>query len=195
MKLLSTTIGVAAITLLAAVPARAGGATSTTSAVDLYPTSSTSTLTQVDGAWSTLVRNDSGASATFHTTELQPGNAVTLWAVVFNNPSACNSGHFGLRCGPGDLGRQETEASIVYVAGHLIGGDGVGDFGGHLTLGDTSGALFGPGLINPTGADIHLLVRDNGTADPSLMPDQIHSFGTCNTVCQFVQVSAHEAAH
>lgn len=193
MKAIRTAAALAAATVLTALPAQAGAARSTTRPVFMFPSSTTTTLTQVAGASSTLVRTDSGVTLTLHTSELQPGDAVTVWWVVFNNPSACDAGHFGLHCGPGDLGRPQTGASVLYAAGHVMGADGVGDFGGHLSVGDTSGALFGPGLTNPAGADIHLVVHDHGPADPALMPDEIHSFGVCDTTCTDVQVSVHEA--
>lgn len=193
MKAVTAAAVVAAATVIAAVPAQAGAATSSTRAVFLFPSSTTTTLTQVAGASSTVVRNAGGATLTLRTSELLAGDAVTVWWVVFNNPSACTSGHFGLHCGPGDLGRPQTGASVLYAAGHVIGSSGVGDFGGRLRVGDTSGALFGPGLTNPAGADIHLVVHDHGPADPALLPDEIHSFGVCNTTCHDVQVSVHEA--
>lgn len=193
MKVVTAAFALAAATVVTAVPARAAAATSSTSAVFRFPSPTTTTLTQVAGARSTVVRNAGGATMTLHTGELHTGDAVTVWWVVFNHPSACTSGHFGLHCGPGDLGRPETGASVLYAAGHVIGGDGVGDFGGRLRVGDTSGALFGPGLTNPADADIHLVVHDHGPADPALLPDEIHSFGVCNTTCHDVQVSVHEA--
>lgn len=193
MRAVRSAVALAAAPVIFAMPAHAGAASSTTRAVFMFPSSTTTTLTQVAGASSTLVRNGSGVAMTLRTSELRPGDAVTVWWVVFNNPSACTAGHFGLHCGPGDLGRPETGASVLYAAGHVIGGDGTGDFGGHLPVGDTSGALFGPGLTNPAGADIHLVVHDHGSADPALMPDEIHSFGVCNPTCTDVQVSVHEA--
>jgi hypothetical protein len=64
---------------------------------------------------------------------------------------------------------------------------GEGDVLGHLATGDTEGALFGPGLINPTTAEIHLVVRDHGPKqDPS---QEIHSFGACNPTCTDIQFS------
>lgn len=105
----------------------------------------------VPGAWSTLVTSDAGASMDLHTSGLPAGDAVTVWWVVFNHPELCRHGALGLRCGEGDLGEPSVEASVLFAAGHVIGGSGVGDYGAHLSVGDTAGALFGPGLTNPTG--------------------------------------------
>lgn len=160
---------------------------------DIAPVISFSTSAPVPGAWSALVRTDSGVTMSLHTSQLGAGDAVTVWWVVFNNPTSCSHGVSGVRCGAGDLSVPATHASVIYAAGHVIGQDGVGDYGARLNVGDTSGALFGPGLVDPAGADVHLIVRDHGPADPSLMPAQIHSFDICNGSCTNVQHSQHES--
>jgi hypothetical protein len=169
----------------------AAEATSGTSVVQRFSDGSV-----VAGAWSSLVTNVSGASMTLHTSGMAPGDVVTIWWVVFNAPQNCTHGEGPYRCGPGDLppygGDGSAEPSVLYATGHVIGGSGVGNFGAHLTAGDTAGALFGPGLTNPLGADIHLVVHDHGPADPAIVAQQIHSFGVCNLVCTDVQFSVHE---
>jgi len=127
-----------------------------------------------------------------------PGDAVTVWWVVFNHPENCrvklDNPSFPFRCGETDLSRPGVEASVLYAAGHVVGGSGKAGFGAHLAVGDTTGALFGPGLEPPqlTVADVHLVVHDHGPADPGLMPAQIHSFDVCNTACTDVQASVHQ---
>jgi hypothetical protein len=81
---------------------------------------------------------------------------------------------------------------VLYATGHVIGGSGTASYGAHLAVGDTSGALFGPGLTNPLGAEIHLVVHDHGPADPAIVAAEIRSFGVCNLVCTDVQFSVHE---
>ena len=49
-----------------------------------------------------------------------------------------------------------------------------------------------PGLTNPLGADIHLVLHDHGPVDPAIVAAEIHSFGVCNLVCTNVQFSVHE---
>jgi hypothetical protein len=82
--------------------------------------------------------------------------------VIFNHPEFCSHGAFGLRCGEGDLDVEDVQASVVYGAGHVIGASGKASYGAYLGVGDTSGALFGPGLLYPRSADIHLIVHDHG---------------------------------
>lgn len=164
----------------------------------------------VPGAWSKLTRNDSGVSATIHTSKLPAGHAVTVWWVVFNHPEHCTHGSGTALCGAGDLlllgGDPQVEGTVLYAAGHVIGGSGVGNYGAHLSVGDTSGVLLGvgPGLTNPQGAEIHLVVRSHGPAIPELVEEQISTFGAgCNNVppgtgtpgpntCVDLQFAVHE---
>jgi hypothetical protein len=150
----------------------------------------------VPGAWSALVTNSAGASMTLHTTGLTPGDAVTVWWVIFNAPQNCTHGEGPYRCGPGDLppygGDGSAQPSVLYATGHVIGGTGTANFGAHLSVDATSGALFGPGLTNPLGADIHLVLHDHGPVDPAIVADEVHSFGVCNLVCTDAQFSVHE---
>ncbi len=164
---------------------------------DVIPVRFFSDGSAVPGSSSTLVRTNSWISFTLHTNGLPAGDAVTIWFVIFNHPEFCTVGvpAFGLRCGAGDFSNPKVQVSIMYAAGHVIGGDGQANYGAHLKIGEfTRQVIFGPGLINPLGADIHLIVHDHGPADPSLMPGEIHTFDICNPTCTDVQFAAHEAA-
>lgn len=137
----------------------------------------------VEGAHATLVTNDSGAAMSLHTSGLTPGHAVTVWWVIFNFPEHCTHGIPGLsHCGEEDLhifgGDPSIQTTVAYAAGHVIGGSGRGNYGGSLTVGDTSGVTFGgPGLLAPRDAEIHLVVRTHGPAIPGLVHEQIRTFG------------------
>lgn len=142
----------------------------------------------IPGSSSLLVRNDSGATMTIHTSALAPG-AYTAWWAVFNNPGAC--------VGPCDLpdllGNPAVQPSLLFGSGHVIGTSGIGNFGSWLGKGDTSGARFGPGLLYPRTAEIHVVVRSHGPAIPELLSEQLHSFnGGCPpNACSNVQAGAH----
>lgn len=144
---------------------------------------------------SSLTRDASGVSMSLHTTRLSPDHAVTVWWVVFNHPEHCrtklDNPAFPFRCGEPDLSNPDAHPSVLYAAGHVIGGDGTASYRARLTAGDATGAGLEPSQIN--SADIHLVLHDHGPADPSLMPDQIRSFDVCNTTCVDVQASVHEA--
>lgn len=136
----------------------------------------------IAGATSSYVAYEEGISATLDTSGLMPGHAVTLWWVVFNHPELCSHGEGGLRCGEGDLllfgGDPAIEGTVLHAAGHVIGPDGKGTFGAYLAPADTSRVVGeGPGLTNPLGADVHLVVRDHGPVQPGLLADALSTFG------------------
>lgn len=136
---------------------------------------------------STLVRTDGGISATFHSSGLPAGHAVTMWFVVFNEPEAC----FATPCGlPDLLFNEDAEGDFLVGAGKVIGGSGSGDFGGHLQVGDVRGSAFpeigmaerSVGLTNPRGAQVGLLLHSHGPKVPGqLLASQLSSFtGGCD---------------
>jgi hypothetical protein len=138
---------------------------------------STSPVTTFAGAvvgTSTLARTDSGIAFSLQTSGLQAGHAVTIWWMVFN---------------------PDGSVSVQYAAGHVVDEGGAAGFGGSLQEGDTQGVINGgPGLLDATGANVVLVVRDHGPADPSRVEQQIHTFGACNPTCTDLQISMHAAA-
>jgi hypothetical protein len=134
---------------------------------------------------STLVRTDAGLSASFTSSGLPAGQAVTLWFVIFNNPSACPG-----TCGLADLLFNEAAAGDFLVgAGHVTGSSGTANFGAHLAVGDTRGSAFPEigmparpiGLTNPRGAQVGLLLHSHGPVVPGqVLASQLSSFtGGC----------------
>lgn len=126
-----------------------------------------------------LTRNDSGASFTIETTGLDAGTVVTVWAGVFNHPKECSNG-----CGLDDFGDPDVGASLLWAAGHVVGGNGSGGFGGHLELEDGSDAVVmpgwldpPPGLTNPRHAEIHFVLRSHGEKVEGLVSEQLSTFG------------------
>ena len=122
------------------------------------------TFVEVTGATSKLNRNANGITVNFKTDGLIPGNAYTLWFVVFGDT-------------PGP-------PSSTYAAGHVIGGSGKGNFSGHLSVGDIfdtpspNGSL--PVFNTPLTAEVHIALRTHGPVQPGMMPDQIETIdGGC----------------
>ena len=164
---------------------------------------------------SKLVRTPNGISMTLHTSDVNSGDAVTVWYVIFNNPSECGSSP----CGEADIFNPATRTDVVYAAGHVVGNGNNFNVSGHRAAGDNSGsvlpflnALLGTtlesvGLEDPTGAEVHLVVRSHGEAIPELLPDMFQTFnGGCiyppgvptvfgspgpNT-CQDIQFAIHQ---
>jgi hypothetical protein len=134
---------------------------------------------------SQLVRTPAGVSFTYHTSGLVPGQAVTLWVVVFNNPGACATSP----CTFADMSNPAAQGDFLYGAGHVIGGSGRGNFGGHLAAGDISGSGLAEvggsalGLIDPSTAEIQLALHSHGPAVPGrTLKAQLSSFlGGCDT--------------
>ena len=95
---------------------------------------------EIKGASATLSRKENGISANLRTIGLIPGNAYTLWFVVFGDS-------------PGP-------PSSTHAAGHIVGGSGKGNFSGHLSVGD----LFDNMNVfnNPLTAEVHMALRTHG---------------------------------
>ena len=148
----------------------------------------------IPNASATLVRSSSGVTATFHTSQLDPGAVYTVWLVIFNEPGGCVG-----PCDSPDVvpfpGNPAAVVSLVNIGGHVIGQNGRANFGGRLNVGDTSTALFGPGLLDPFKAEIHVVLRTHGQPIPGMIDGQTASFnGGCppNT-CANHQVSMFPA--
>ncbi len=169
----------------------------------------------IAGSSSKLVRNSSGVSMNLKTSELQAGSVATIWWVVFNYPENCI---VAFHCGEPDLFDNNSiltvKPSVMYATGHVIGNNGKGNFGGHLSVGDTAGCYLGPifpapaavvnfpcnPLMNVGGAEIHLAVHDHGAAVPGLISDMLSTFdggcsnlgrGTGPNLCATIQASPH----
>jgi hypothetical protein len=137
---------------------------------------------------SRLIRTTAGVSFNYMTGDLPPGQVVTVWVVVFNNPEHCAT----TPCTFADMAnpdRPEVQSDFLYGGGHIIGGSGIGNFGGHLRVGDTSGSGLAEiggmavGLLNPMTAEIQLALHSHGPAVPGqTLKAQLTSFlGGCAT--------------
>jgi len=159
--------------------------------------------TPVEGAWSLLARTPSGLAMVIHTVGLAPGHAYAAWWVVFNAPAFCAQPSLGTgaRCGGGDLpankGDPRVQATMAYATGHVVGeaaGVRTADFAAWLPTAASGGAVFGPGLLDPAGAEIHLILTDLGPAVAALDAYQLRDFadecaGGAPAACPAAQVS------
>ncbi len=167
----------------------------------------------IHGAEATLHRMDHGVAAEMNTVGLRPGHAVTLWWVVFNEPGNCSNN----ACGDDDVflmrpdgtfiempdgsdpinaaGLDAAQISLLYADGHVIDVNGRAQYQARLPVGDTTSAMFGPGLVDPANAEVHLILRDHGRPGPGQVDSMIYSMnGGCsdrwpNLPCENVQVS------
>ena len=184
-----TLLATLAITIAAAAPAVAAGAETGTSAVFAIGPGHTF-IADVPGATSTLVRTANGISVSVQTSGLLAGHAVTVWALIFNDPTQCLAGCQEMG---GDLSVPGVRGSVFHVTGHVVSGD-TDTFGGRVNVGDTVHTFRGPGLLDPYGARIHLIIRDHGVAGTGdLLQRQFNDIAPifCNVSCFDAQKSEH----
>ena len=160
-------------------------------------------VTPVEGAWSLLDRTPSGLAMVIHAVGLAPGHAYAAWWVVFNAPAFCAhpSAIIEAHCGNEDLpaneGDPRARATMAYATAHVVdGAAGVRttDFAAWLPTGAWSLAAFGPGLLDPAGAEVHLVVTDLGPAVAVLDAYQLRALadgcaGGAAPACPTAQVS------
>jgi hypothetical protein len=158
-----------------------------------------------------------GISMSLTTAGLQPGEAISIWWVIFNAPENCSDG----QCGQNDVYLMDSDGNFVldgmrrrqlnrtnielaqigslWAAGSIVDEDGTATFEGRLPIGDTTGDVwFGPGLLNPMGAVVHLVLRTHGPAMPGMIGEQLYTqWGGCpnpndRTPCMNVQAAFFE---
>jgi hypothetical protein len=132
---------------------------------------------KVAGAFSRIERTVDGIDFRLTTTGLPPGHVATLRGEVFNHPENCSHGLPPLECGEQDLGDPSVEGSVVFMASSLLRATDMTTFFGWLPADDASRAISGPGLTNPSGAAIHLIVMDHGPPLPDNFRDQSTTLG------------------
>jgi len=122
----------------------------------------------VDGAEARLVRNPNGLTTNVHTF-VSPAGAYTLWWVVFNHPQNCTT----------YLCTFDEPDFAIGATGHPTSDSaGTANFSGRLSVGGpyNNYVLYegpDPGLTNPSGALITLVIRYHG---PNLEPGGSNEF-------------------
>ena len=140
---------------------------------------------------SDLVRTVDHISMNIDTTDL-PIGAYTVWWVIFNNPAACTDGE----CGENDVlppnVNPEAEVSALWATGGIVGPDRSGHFSARLGVGPDGApgsVLWGDGVTNPMGAEVHLIVRYHGPAiwsDAETLKSQMYTVeGFCTPASSF----------
>lgn len=134
---------------------------------------------QVEGGQARLKTSEQAATLHLKTAELEPGIAVTVWWVIFNQPENCE-GYPDTPCGLGDLENPDVVAEITYATGAVIGSNGKANFKADLAVGHTDQEWFGNGFTNPTSAEIHTIVHTHGQVIAELEDNMISTFrGGC----------------
>ncbi len=158
-----------------------------------------------------LHRMPEGTYVTAKTHGLEPGHAVTMWWVVFNEPSLCSGGE----CGEDDVFNLDEKGGFILNAdgsppmnhemiekvgisalradGRVIGAAGTATYKGFLPVGDDSDAAFGGGMQDPMKAEVHLVLRDHMVPSADKLSDALNTIhGGCdatwpNAPCEDVQ--------
>ena len=131
----------------------------------------------VDDTEVELERIDGGVVIEGETSELLPGHAYTIWALVYNDPDGCNG-----ECDIfDDMGSNSEFSALWSGIGFVADEDGKAEFEAVLMEWDPAGeVLMGDGLTDAGNAEIHLIVRHHGAAaydDPDLLEAQLSTFG------------------
>ena len=158
------------LTFLAAMAfdAQQGAVTTTSPVVDF------ATRSIVFGE-STVMRTENGITASLTVSGLPPG-AYTFWMRVDAPGVAPAAGR---------------------LAGHVVGESGNATFAGHVKTGDVVGNPSIPGLEgtlqDPLHANITLVVRSHGPADPGQIHEQTHTFQPGVAVNYLISIHAPPA--
>lgn len=171
--------------------------------------------TVVEGATSSLTRMEHGVYMTFDAVALEPGEAYTVWWVIFNKPNNCSDGECGLDDSfvmdeNGEFvlteegartfnlpARDVTTYSELRATGSIVDADGTAEFRAHLPVGDVTEAEFGPGLLDPMKAEIHVILRSHGPIQAGIIHQQMNTpWGGCaedwpRVPCKETQFAVH----
>lgn len=140
-------------------------------------------------AFSKLWRTEDGISAVIHTVELEPKGVYTVWMAVFENPEFCtdNVCDLGdvfddagnpLMNPDGTFGTPGVNVSLLWVDGKVASAAGIATFTFKVKENNPPGqVLFGPGLTDATGSEIHFALRNHGQAIPGQLEAQLTTFG------------------
>ena len=174
-----------------------------------------SDMALVEGSTGMLTRMEHGLFAKIDTSGLTPGDAVTMFWVVFNEPARCSGGSCGgddifnisdgkivpNEDGSAPMNRAGIEAagvSVLHAGGRIVDPDGSASFRGHLPIADVTEAAFGPGVLDTEAAEIHVVLRSHG-APGETTGEMLNSFnGGCaaewpNAPCRNVQFIAFKS--
>jgi len=133
--------------------------------IETMPVFDMNTGEPISGASAALARYEDKHKVA-ETTKLPPRHVVAMFYVVFNRPENCTAPFEPLSyCSEADLANPAAEPSILWASGLVLDRTGKAYFAAKIGTG-LEGApgevLFGDGLQNVEGAEVHLLTRDKG---------------------------------
>jgi len=169
---------------------------------------------QPTGGWSHLTRTGGMIVITAEVAELVPGDAHTLWWIVFNTPAGCVDG-----CGEDDIFNEDGSLneegvlaagiSIGNASGNVAKSDGTLEFGARMPRSGSAGGhqvlftpfVFGAGeetdyllyASSNDDAEVHVIVQSHGQArgNKKLMEQLSEVDSNCTPVCADLQFAVH----
>ncbi len=186
MRKLLILMAAMATMVVAALPAAAAGDPATRQRGDVYLI-----LDESDVGGAGLARFENGLSTRLRASGMTPGHAITVWWAIFNDPAGCLDPY---ACGVIDVigpafggNADGSKVSVPYATGGVVDADGVFRARAWQPLGPADGSAntyFGDpdyGLLNPLGAEVHLVLRDHGPLIPGQEHAQVSTFdGGCD---------------
>lgn len=182
MKRVLSITGLLAVAALLAAPALvsldAAAATARPQSVDTAPLFDFGTTQPPRHGTTTLIRNADGIAVTVDTRHLRRNSAHTFWIVIFNVPTQCADGIGG--CAAADLANPDVQPSLAFGGALITDDSGRMRVSSGLDVGVAPGPPgpdipqrfgFGPGLLFPFTAEIHIVIQDHLGLDL----DQIHA--------------------
>ena len=154
-----------------------------------------------------LTRLENMVLITVEASGLNPGDAMTLWWVVFNNPAGCTGGV----CGddefndPTGAALAAAEVAVGNASGNVVKSDGTLEFGGVLRRNsndDGHEVVFGAAFVSEylltattDAAEIHVVLQSHGQARGGKKLREQLAFleANCTPSCADVQFSIHLA--
>ena len=172
--------------------------------------------TVIDNTESTLVRMEHGVFMTLDTSGLRPGDLYTAWWGIFNVPENCSDQFCSvddvfLMDSDGNLildengdtlpnrtGRTRARISLLRASQSIVSEDGTLHLQAHLPVGDANDVGWGPGLLDPINAHVHIILRSHGPASSEGLQEQYYEpWGGCPKVpprdpcIDMVQIAYH----
>lgn len=159
----------------------------------------------IPDAYSHLIRTDNGIFGKFHSPAMNPKEVYTLWMVVFENPEYCSDGNCGsddisdkngqrIVNPDGSIGTPGVNVSAMWISGTISDKYGNGTIRINVEEGQSPGeVLYGPGLTDASGSEIHFIIRTHGAVLEDQIEAQLSTLkGGCNiNACANQQYSIH----
>ena len=153
------------------------------------------------GGLSHLTRTGDTILVTIEVEGLVPGDAVTMWWVVFNNPAGCTPPFCGTDDDFTEEGIINAQIAVGNATGNVVKSNGTLELGGALRKmeNDDHQILFGAGFgvylltVDPDDAEVHLVVQNHGQGrGGKKLREQLTYFeANCTPSCEDVQFAVH----